>query len=223
MYTITNTTQALGASMTEVIMKVVGFLPNVIMAILLVILGVIFGGILGRAVSHIIALLKVDKAIDAAGVHEMINGVKFSVAKILGGIVKWTVIISFLMTATQMVGLSSFAGLLWQMIAFIPHVIVAALILVASLLLADFVSKLVAGSSRVAGLKSNAGANIAKYSIIVFGVIAALSQLNIASDILNILFTGMVGAFSLALGLAFGLGGRDAAARAIEKVEQNID
>ena len=59
MYTITNTTQALGASMTEVIMKVVGFLPNVIMAILLVILGVIFGGILGRAVSHIIALLKV--------------------------------------------------------------------------------------------------------------------------------------------------------------------
>ncbi|MDQ5957402.1 MAG: hypothetical protein QG614_377 [Patescibacteria group bacterium] len=222
MYTITNTTQALGASMTDIIVRMISFLPSILMALILVVLGVIFGGILGRAVSHLISLLKVDRAIEAAGVHEMINGVKFSVSKLLGGIVKWTVIISFLMTATQTVGLSSFAGLLWQLIAFIPNVIVAALILVASLLLADFVSKLVAGSSKVAGLKSNIGPNIARYAIIIFGVIAALTQLNIAGSAINILFAGMVFSISLALGLAFGLGGREAAAKMIEKLDKEL-
>lgn len=222
MYTITNTTQALGASMADVIMKVIGFLPSVLIAILLVVVGVIFGGILGRATTHLISLLKIDNALHAAGVTDMVNGVRISVGKTLGGLVKWTVIVSFLMTATQMVGLDSFAGLLWVMISFIPNVIVAALVLVASVLLADFVAKLVSSSAQAAGIKSTAGAVIARYAIVIFGVIAALSQLKIAENVINILFAGMVFALSLAGGLAFGLGGRDAAEKAIEKMSKDM-
>ena len=222
MYTITNTTQALGASLTDVIIKVINFLPSILIAILLVILGWVCGGILGRATAHLVSLLKIDQALQAAGITEVVNGVKFSVGKSLGAVVKWGLVIAFLMTATQVVHLDSFAGLLWVIISYIPNVIVAAMILISAILLADFVSKLVAGSAKAAGVSHHMASLGAKYTIVIVGVLAALSQLKIAGGFMSILFAGIVAALSIALGLAFGLGGRDAAARAIEKIEKSM-
>lgn len=222
MYTLNNTVQTLGASLSNVIVKIASFLPSVVMALVLVLVGWIFGGILGRAAAHLVSLLKVDAALQKAGLSEMINGVKFSVSRSVGGIIKWTIIVAFLMAATQLVQLEAFAGLLWIIISYIPNVLVAALILISSFLLADFVSKLVSGGAKAAGVSHGMAAISSRYAIIIVGILAALSQLKIAGGFMDILFTGVVAALSLALGLAFGLGGRDAAARAIEKMEKSI-
>ncbi len=219
-YTVAN----LGDALAGVVTQVIYFLPSLIIAIVLVIIGFVFGSILGRAVSHLVSILKIDRALDKAGLSKVMHGnMRITVSDILGGLVKWSVIISFLMAATQQLGMDAFAGFLWEILAYIPNVIVAALILVSTFLLADFVGKLVEGSAGAAGMKGGAAGAVAHYAILIVGVLAALAQLKIATGFMEILFTGLVAAISLALGLAFGLGGRDAAGRAIEKVEHRIN
>lgn len=218
---LSETTNVLGGSLARVLEGIILFLPNLVVAVILVLVGWLFGGILGRAVTHLINLLKVDQTLKKIGLEESMSGMNFNVAKILGGLVKWAIIVAFLMTAAQGVGLESFAAFLWTILGYIPNVIVAAFILIASFVLADFVFKLVSDGSRAAGVKHGAAAVLAKYSIVITGVLAALAQLNIAAGFTEILFTGFVGAVSLAIGLAFGLGGKDTAARMLSRAEKD--
>jgi Conserved TM helix len=222
MNTLTNISNLVGESLAGVLIKVINFLPNLIIAIILIILGWLFGGILGRAAAHLVHVLKIDTALSKAGLSQLLNGVNFSFAKVLGGLIKWIVILSFLMAATQQLGLDTFSAFFWYIIEYIPNVIVAVMILIASFLLADFVAKIVSGSARAADLNGRVAGGIARYSIIIVGVLAGLTQLNIASGFMQILFTGLVAALSLALGLSFGLGGRDAAAKALNKLEDHF-
>ena len=68
----------------------------------------------------------------------------------------------------------------------------------------------------------NIFANIARYAIIGFAALIALEQLQIAPSLLNILFTAIVGAAAIAFGLAFGLGGQDAARRWLNRGENTV-
>jgi ABC-type spermidine/putrescine transport system permease subunit II len=132
------------------------------------------------------------------------------------------VILAFVLSASQVLGLYAFSSFLLFILGYIPTILVAALILVVTFLLADFVARLVSGSAKAANMPSGVASLVARYSIIVAGVISALAQLNIAAaGLLEIFFGGIVAALALALGLAFGLGGRDAAARCIEKMEDS--
>jgi hypothetical protein len=148
--------------------------------------------------------------------------VRVSVAGFLGGIVKWLVVVAFTIASAEILGLSQVTQLLRDILVYIPQVIIAAVILVISMLLGDFVSRLVSHSVKATGMNGDAAAQMAKWSIIIVGgVFPALTQLRIAQGLVEVLFTGVVFAVSLALGLSFGLGGRDAAARAIEKIKGN--
>jgi hypothetical protein len=223
MNTLQNSADILGASLTNVILGIINFLPNLVIAIVFALLGWLFGGILGRAVTHLVTVLKVDSALKKAGLNQMLNGVNFSLAKTLGGIVKWGLIIAFLMAATQQVGLDAFAGFLWVILGYIPNVIVAAMILVSTFLLADFVSKIVSSSAQAAGMHGGIAGAISRYAIVSVGILAALAQLKIASGFMEILFTGIIASLSLALGLAFGLGGKDAASKMLSKMENHFE
>lgn len=219
-YTLTN----LGGSLTSVWHSVITFLPNVIIALVLLLAGWILGGILGRAVMHLVSLLRIDSALQKAGLDNLFNGMhkKVSVARAIGALVRWTIIIAFVIAATEQVGLYAFSGFLYAILSYIPDVLVAGLILIATFLLGNFVGGLVDGSAKVAGVSSGVAGIVARYAIIIVGILAALAQLQIAAGFMQILFTGLVAAISLALGLAFGLGGRDAASRAIEKMKDNV-
>ncbi len=223
-----NTLQIIGSTLKDTLLQVlnqvISYAPVVLIAVVLVVIGFVLGNILGRAVAHFITLLKVDRALGTAGLNNLSEqtGVKVSVAKTLGALVRWAIIIAFVLSASQVMGLYAFSSFLLFILGYIPTILVAALILVVTFLLADFVSRLVSGSARAVNMPSSVAAFVAKYSIIVAGVISALAQLNIAAaGLLEILFGGIVAAVALAVGLAFGLGGRDAAARAIEKMESN--
>jgi small-conductance mechanosensitive channel len=108
-------------------------------------------------------------------------------------------------------------------LGYLPQVIVAVLILLVAAVVAEAAEQVVVGSAKAAALKS-AGflGKVARYAIWIFALLAALAQLNVATLFVQTLFTGVVIAVSLAVGLAFGLGGQQAAARYLEHLQQDF-
>jgi hypothetical protein len=212
----------LGQALVDTGMTLIAFLPSVIIAVIIFGLGWIFGTILGRAVDHLVTVLRVDKALHRAGFDQLSEkaGIRVSVAAFLGGVIKWLVVVAFTIASAEILGLTQVTQLLRDILVYIPQVIIAAVILVIAMLLGDFVSRLVSHSVKATGMNGEMAAQMSKWAIIIVGgVFPALTQLRIAQGLVEVLFTGVVFAISLALGLSFGLGGRDAAAKAIEKMK----
>jgi small-conductance mechanosensitive channel len=106
---------------------------------------------------------------------------------------------------------------------YLPKVVIAAIVLIIATILADVMKKLVLASAKAANIASaNMLASITYYAIWGFAFIIALSELGIASAFMQILFTGLIAALALALGLSFGLGGQVAAARAIDSISKEM-
>lgn len=214
----------LGQALVDTGMTLISFLPSVIIAVVIFVLGWAAGAVLGRAVEHLVTVLRVDRALYKAGVDKISEraGVKISLACFLGGVIKWLVIVAFTIASAEILGLTQVTQLLRDILVYIPNVIIAAIVLVIAMLLGDFVSKIVSHSVKATGMRGEFAAQVSKWAIVVVGgVFPALTQLRIAQGLVEVLFTGVVFAISLALGLSFGLGGRDAAARAIEKMRDN--
>lgn len=212
----------LGQSLVDTGMTIISLLPSVILAIVIFAAGWGFGSVLGRAIEHLVSVLRVDRALHRAGLDSLSEkaGIRISVAGFFGGVIKWGVIIAFTLTSAEVLGLTQITQLLRDVLVYIPQVIIAAVILIVAMLLGDFVAKIVSHSVKATGIKGDFAAQMTKWAIIIVGgVFPALTQLRIAQGLVEVLFTGVVFAISLALGLSFGLGGRDAAANAIEKMK----
>ena len=217
-----NISDIIGRSIIDTSQTLINFLPNVIFAVIIFVLGWVAGTILGRTVTHVINVLRLDSALNRAGLNTLSDktGVKISVAGFIGGIIKWGLIVAFAVASAEILGLTQITQLLRDILVYIPNVLVAAIALIIAALLGEFVSKLVSHSAQGVGMRGNFAAQVSKWAIIIVGgVFPALTQLRIAQGLVEVLFTGVVFALSLALGLAFGLGGRDAAARSIEKMK----
>jgi hypothetical protein len=204
----------------------IAFIPNLIVAIVIFILGWIVASLVARVIVHIIKAIKLDNALEQAGLGAVVkrSGVTLDSGAFVGGIVKWFIIVAFLVASLDVLGLSQVNLFLREVVlGYIPNVLVAVLILLVSVVLADVVSKIVVGSSSAAGVKSaNFLGTVTRWSIWIFALLAALVQLGIAGGFIQTIFTGIVVALSLAFGLSFGLGGQQAAAGYIEKIKQEI-
>lgn len=221
--------QSVGAvtgSANDLWYTVVMYLPAIIAAVIIFLIGWIVGVVLYRVIVEIVRALKIDEALRAAGMGDAAKkaGFTLDVGKFLGTLVEWFVILVFLIASLDILGLTRVTIFLQQVVLlYLPQVIVASLILILGAIVAEVVRNLVSGSARAAGAHSAALAgSVAKWAIWIFAVLAALNQLGIASDFIQTLFTGVVIALSLAFGLAFGLGGKEAASRTIERVRSEI-
>jgi hypothetical protein len=190
------------------------------------IIGWIVGVVLYRVVEQVVKVLRIDDALKAAGLHEAAReaGFTLNVSALLGTLVQWFVVIVFLVTSLEVLGLSRVTTFLSQVVLFyLPQVVAAILILILAAIVAEAAKNIIAGSARAAGAHSgNLAGAVAKYAIWVTAVLAVLNQLGVASEFVQTLFTGIVVAIALGFGLAFGLGGKEAAARTIEKVRSEI-
>lgn len=204
----------------------VNFVPNIVIAVIILVLGWLVGTALESIVAQIFKALKVDMLLKKTGLNEVVEraGFTFDSGAFLGGLVKWFFIIVFLMASLEVLGLTQVNIFLQTVVlSYLPQVIVAALMVLVGAMLAEVAKDIVSGSARAAGVHSAALAgSIAKWAIWVFTVLAVLGQLQVATPFVQTLFTGVVIAISLAVGLAFGLGGQDAAARYIEKVRSEV-
>lgn len=202
------------------------FLPSLVAAIVIFIIGWIVGSLVGRLIAQIIKAVKLDVALEQAGLGNVVKRAGFNLdsGRFIGGLVEWFIIVAFLVASFEVLGLTQVNVFLQSVILlYLPQVIVAVLILLVSVVIADTLSKVVAGSARAAGVHSaNFLGTITKWAIWIFAVLAALVQLGIAVSFIQTLFTGVVVALSLAFGLSFGLGGQEAAARYVEKIRSEI-
>lgn len=205
---------------------VVAYLPAILAAVAVFIIGWIIAVILYRIVVEIVKVLRVDDALKAAGVHDAAKdaGFNLDVGKFLATLVMWFIMLVFLLASLDILGLNRVTIFLQEVVlSYLPNVIVAAIILILAAIVAEVVRGLVSGSARAVGAHgANLAGTVAKWAIWLFGIIAALTQLGIATAFLQTLFTGIVIAIALAFGLAFGLGGKEAAARTIERVRSEI-
>jgi len=204
----------------------INFVPGLLGALVLFIVGWMVGSIIGKAVAQLFAALKIDKLFESAGATEFMNraGLKLSVSGFLGALTKWFIVVVFLMASLQIIGLTQVNDFLREAVLYyLPKVIIASLVLVIATVLADAMQKLVKSSAKAANIRSaNMLGSITLYSIWIFALIIALSELGIATAFMQILFTGFIAALALALGLSFGLGGKDAAARAVGKLADDM-
>ena len=217
--------QALSFSLVDLWIRFIGFVPTLIGALLVFLLGMIIASVLGKVVERIVRAIHVDHAIERLSIGEKLkeHGIDIAFSTFIGKLVQWFIIIVFLMAATDILGLNQVTSFLNNTILYLPNVVVATIILSIAFLLGSFVYTIVRSSTRAAGVMSaTLLATIIKWSIIVFGLLAALLQLGIATSLVNTIFIGLVAALSLAIGLAFGLGGKDEAALILKKLREEI-
>lgn len=217
----------LTASFQNLWYGVIGTLPNIIVALIIFVVGWLIGAALGKVVEQVLRSLKLDAALKNTGLNAVVERAGFSLNSgvFLGMLVQWFVIIGFLVASLDVLGLNQVNAFLSQVVlGYLPQVIVAVLFILVGALLAELARDVVTGAARAAEVRSAGFAgSVAKWSIWIFAILAALDQLNVASAFVQTLFTGIVVAIALALGLAFGLGGQEAAARYLDKLRDEMN
>ncbi|MBI3671363.1 hypothetical protein HY249_01050 [Candidatus Azambacteria bacterium] len=219
------TSDFLQTTLPQMSVGLVGFLGQLLLAIVLFLVFWIIGASLGKLIAEGVKSLKVDSMLAKVGVDKVAQrfGVTLDFGMFLGVVVKWFMIVAGLLSAANVLGLTGIEAFLANILSYVPNIIIAAVILVAVVFVGDFVSRVVASSVSAAGLKSAPFVSkIAKWSIFVFAFIAALDQLQVAQTFINTLYIGIVTMIALAGGLAFGLGGKEHASEFIAKVKRDI-
>lgn len=203
----------------------VDFLPNFLVAVIILVVGWILAATIAKLLKAVLVSARVDEFSNKAGLSEASNrtGVQLSVAGAIAWLVKWFLLVAFFLAAADILGLDQISSFLRDVLRYIPNVVAAAAIMLAGLLVARFLARVVRGSVSAAGLASAEllGA-VTQWAIVVFTVLAALQQLGIARELVGTLFTGFIYMIALAGGLAFGLGGKEHASRVLDKIERDI-
>ncbi len=201
------------------------FLPLFLGAIVVFILGLVIAIILKGIIVRISNFLHLDDLAVKLEVKDSFKkmGIKLNIAGLLGWIVKWFVVVVALIAATDILGWSQLTAFLNEVVLYLPNVIIAVIILLVGVLLANFVYKVVGTAVKAAKLHSaDFLAGVSKWAILIFSFMAALTQLGIAQNLINILFTGFVAMLALAGGLAFGLGGKSYAESVLSRLKKDI-
>lgn len=201
------------------------FTPKLIVAIVFFLIGWFLGNVLAKALEQVFGALKIDNLFKSIGADDFLRkaGMSLDTGYFVGQVVKWFVVIVFLLPSLNLVGLNEVSSFLKDdVLGFLPKVIVAALVLVIAAVVSDGLSGTVVAAARTMNLRAaNLFGTVAKYSVWVFAFIIALGKLGLG-DYMNILFSGIIGMIAIAGALAFGLGGRDAAARFLAKLGEEV-
>lgn len=187
-------------------------IPAIIGAIVVFLVGWLLAIWVKAALRHLFDMLQLDSLADKLGMTHFLraSGYHNPPKDALASVAKWFIIVVFFLAALTIIGLPVVGDALNQIILYIPKVIAAVLILVGGLILADFLSNVLRGTLKTMEFQmAGTIANLAKWVLIVFTVLAVIRQLDIVPDLINILFTGIVGALALGIGLMVGLGGKD--------------
>ena len=225
MTVITNWGAAIFTALANALNLLLEFIPKLIGFLVILLIGWIIATAVSKAVTYLLRKVGFDRLGNRIGLQrfEQNMGVHMDAAGILGAVVYWFLFLIFLVPAADALGIPSVSAILNELVAYIPNVFVAILVLFLGALGATVVADLVRGATASARMGNpNLYANIARVAIIGFAVIVALEQLKIAPALMNILFTAVVGAAALAFGLAFGLGGRDTARRLLDRTENTV-
>ncbi|HEY5713998.1 MAG TPA: hypothetical protein VIT68_01475 [Candidatus Gracilibacteria bacterium] len=201
--------------------QVFSFLPQVVSAIIVLIVGCIVVRVLVSVLSKLLALLKLDALMEKTGVSKELKGIgiKASISDILVKVVKIFLGLIVLITIVDILNVKQLSEFLDKIVTYLPNIFVSVVILAIGVMFANIIQAVVEGtigSVKAAKESAKTGGKIAKIAILAFTIMATLVQLGIAEELIGTLFSAIVYAIALALGLSFGLGGKDAAQKWLE-------
>jgi hypothetical protein len=225
MNTIQTWGDTVSSSFQDLWVRFIDFLPSLVGALLVIIIGWMIASALGKLVAKLLKKLWLDKALKKIRIGEVFEkaGVPFNISNSLGFLVKWFLIIVFMLAAADILRLTQVTEFLNRVLLYIPNVVIAVVIMLVGVLFANFLAQIIEHGVKAARLEAGHFlAGIAKWAIIIFATLAALVQLGIASSLLQILFTGLIAMLAIAGGLAFGLGGRQHAEKVLSNLEKDL-
>ena len=207
----------------------VWFVDKLLLAIIVFVIGYLISVGIGRIVSEILKSVKFNMLFDKEGWHTALKKANVDVdpSEFIGAIIKWVFVILSLLVAVDILNLAQFGMILTQVLNYLPNVVVAALIFVAAVIISDIIEKII----RIAVERMKVGygyiaASIIKWAIWIFTIFLILEQLLPSSDLIKTLYMaivwGIVGAVSLGLAIAIGLGGKETASEIIKDMKSKI-
>ena len=207
--------------LNEFWLRVSNSFPAFLGGLLLILVGYLVAVSLRRFLIALLHFFRVDTLLHKSGLISQ-KEVKLWI-NILGELTKWTVVILFMIPALEAWGLSRATAVLNQFLFYIPNVIVAVVIGFVGIVVANLSSDLVKQSAKSAGESASSTLSVfTKSTILFFTVLIMLNQLGVAQDLIRIFFTGLVAMIALAGGLAFGLGGKDAAKELLDELRKRM-
>jgi hypothetical protein len=223
METGSNWDNLIAVPVSEMLTKILTFLPVLLGALIILIVGWIIAKAIRRLIDVVLKAIRFDTLADKAGITAILNkgDLKITAREVVSGLVYWLVIIMVLVMVVNALGLPKASDVLTSLFAYVPNVIAALFVMIVALFLASFVSGIVRTAAGNANLpKPEIFAGVTRWAIIIFAATIALEELGIAPLLVTTTFNIILGGVCLALALAFGLGGKDAAARYLEELRK---
>ncbi len=218
---VTQWSDAMFTSLAAAMALFFSAIPKIIGFAVIVIAGWFIASLVERGLAAVLRKIRFNDLATRAGLTDFVQkmGMNTDASGMLGLVVKWFIRLIALVVGFDALGLPAVSEVLRQLLLWLPNVIVALVVLVIGGLAARGLSNVVRGSAAEAGI-SNANflAKLASMVVWAFAIVVAVNQIGIASELVNILFTAVVGALALGLGLAFGLGGRDTASEIVRRM-----
>jgi len=215
---VTNWTEALLTSLATALTLLLGAIPKIIGFAVIVIIGWFIASAVAGAVAALLRAVKFNDLARRGGLASFVEkmGVRQDASGFLANIAKWFIRLIVLVSAFDALGLPAVSQVLESLLLWLPNLVVALVVLVIAGLAANALAGLVRGATAESGLGNpDLLATIARVAVWAFAIVVAVNQIGIATTLINTLFMATVGAIALALGLAFGLGGRETAAQIV--------
>lgn len=209
----------------EMLNRAAAFVPSLLGAFVILVVGWIIAGLIKTLANKILNIFRFDVLAHSAGISKILTkgGVKLTASEILSALVYWLVMIMVIIMVVNALGLTVASQLLDGLLSYIPRVISALFVLVIGLFLGNFVSGVVRTAASNANIpQPELLSGLSQYAIVIFAVIISLEQLGIATILVSTTFNILFGAICFGSALAFGLGGKDAAARYIEELRRKF-
>ena len=208
-------------SLNANLQAVVTFVPRFIAGLLILLIGIVIASIIRQVILSVSKSLNIDSYLRKYGVPELRTNYTWS--NILAEIVRWFVIIIFLIPTADVWGMPRIGTLLNELLLYLPNVFVAVIIALVGFVLARLAHDVVLASVKgITKESANMVASATQWIINVFVILAVLNQLGVASDLVRILFTGIVAMVALAGGIAFGLGGQKNAKDILDGIRRRL-
>jgi hypothetical protein len=213
--------EALRASVAGAFGSVLSAIPRLLAFGLVLVAGWLLSSLLARGVSALLRAVRFDDLARRSGLAGFVAqmGLSQGASDVLAIIAKWFVRLVTLVIAFDTLGLPAVSGVLQQLVLWLPNLVVGLVVLVIGGLAANALSRLVRGATAQGGFTDpDLLAAATRIAVWAFAVVVAVSQLGIATTLINTILIGVVGAVALATGLAFGLAGRDRAAQILDRL-----
>ena len=211
---------AIFTSISQALALFLGAIPKIIGFIIILAIGWLVASLVAKGAAALLRSIRFNDMSQRSGFAGFVSktGVQTDSAGFVADIAKWFIRLITLVVAFDALGLPAVSDVLRQLLLWLPNLAVAIVVLIIGGLAANALAGLVRGATAQADLgKPDLLGNIARVAVWAFAIVIAVNQIGIARELVNTLFMATVGSLALALGLAFGLGGRDTAAAMVRE------